>query len=195
MRSEPARGQALLELAIFGSLTLIAVAFLIQIGLRVNYQQETDQQTFRRAMKIAQSEGSMESASIIHYQFRDRQVPDPSDGFSMMPRTLTQGMANVVWGEHLAVGDRNDRRSQERFIFQVNSTQREFREEDFKVRQGRNIPIVTKVERQLTSSGGVQQSNAASSQLSTTTTQATTLTLKRGQTVPSAVTSGVDWNW
>lgn len=198
MRSEPKRGQALIEFAIIGSLALLALAFLIQIGLRVNYQQEMDQQTFRRAMKIAQSEGSIESASINYNQFRDRQLPDPSDGFSMMPRTLTEGTANVIWGEHLAVGDEDDRNSQTRIMFQVNDALREFRDEDFSPRRGGgspSLPHVTQVTRQQNSSGSVQQSDAKTSSLSTTTTQTTALTLKSSDTVAGAVTSSVDWNW
>ena len=71
MPSEPRRGQALIEFAIVGSIALMALAFLIQIGLRMNYQQEMDQQTFRRAMKIAQSENAIESARISYNQYRE----------------------------------------------------------------------------------------------------------------------------
>ena len=95
MKMTPNAGQALVELAIFGSLGLMALTFLIQMGLRLNYQQELQQQTFRRALLMAKCEGDgfkplvecvkrvpgvsddEESQATVLNQFRDRQMPIP----------------------------------------------------------------------------------------------------------------------
>lgn len=97
------RGQAMLEVAITGSLALVALAFFIQIALRQNYQQEIEQQTFRRALRMAHSFGDEERPAISYHHFRDRQLPDPADAFGIIPRTLTTSTSSVTWGEFLTL--------------------------------------------------------------------------------------------
>lgn len=116
----PLNGQALVEFAIFGSLFLMALAFLVQIGLRMNYQQEIEQQTFRRAMNAAQQEGDEESQLTTYYQVRQRQIPDPSDGFAVQPRVRTESSATVVWSEFLTFLDRG-RDSQPRTLVHLDN--------------------------------------------------------------------------
>lgn len=48
-------GQALLELAIFGSIILMLLGVLINYGLRYNYQQQAEQRAYRRALAKAYS--------------------------------------------------------------------------------------------------------------------------------------------
>lgn len=121
----------MVEFAITGSLALVALALLIQVGLRANYQQEIDQQTFRRAQRIAQNEGDEESQAIVLTHFRDRQVPNPSLGFVLTPRMSTQSNATVTWGEWLTFLA-EDRDSQPRIEILVNDTQQTFRSEDIR---------------------------------------------------------------
>jgi len=191
-------GQALLEFAIFGSLALFALAFLIQIGLRVNYQQEIDQQTFRRALAKSDSYSVVEPPGVTYLQFRDRQIPSPADGFAVMPRVATQGAASVVWGTFQANTDVDDRDGQYLTVVRVNGTTQEFRgDEERGDFQGlpEDAPLISRVNRTLTSRGTVQQTDAASSSLSTATDQTTTVTLKNNASVSSTVSSGVDWSW
>ena len=190
-------GQALIEFAVFGSLALLALAFMIQIGLRANYQQEIDQQTFRRALDVADSYSDIEPVSVSYLQFRDRQIPDPSEGFGIMPRAATTGQAEVVWGTYLGFADKDDRRSQPLTIVRVNNAEREFRSDDFKNAPD-DLPLYTRIDRTLTSAGTIRQTrqpNAESSSLATRTTQTTTVTLKNDAKVSSSVSSGVNWNW
>jgi len=128
--------QALVEFAIFGSLFLVALAFLVQIGLRMNYQQEIEQQTFRRAMSAAQQEGDEESQMTTYYQVRHRQIPDPSDGFAVQPRVRTESAATVVWSEFLTFLDRG-RDSQPRTLVHLDNTPpgEPIRAEDLKKQQ------------------------------------------------------------
>ncbi len=98
-------GQALTEFAVMGGIALMALTFLIQIGLRMNYQQELEQDTFRRALAEARAEWNddnskdNESHSVQYYQLRNRELPDPGQGFAIMPKTLTQANATVLWGK------------------------------------------------------------------------------------------------
>src|SRR3989338_365860 len=92
-------GQAMIELAIFGSFAILALGFLIQIGLRQNFQQEIEQTAFRRALIFAKSEGDEESQSVQYSYFRNRRAPNPSDGFAVTPRSLTQGSSTLTLRE------------------------------------------------------------------------------------------------
>lgn len=188
------RGQALLEFAIFGSLALLALAFLIQVGLQVNYQQEIDQAAFRTALAKADSYSVVEPAAVQHLEFRDRQMPSPADGFAVMPRVLTSSGATVVWGTFLARTDRDDRQSDPLTVVRVNATQREFRKRDFDGTP-EDDPLFSRITRSATSAGSVRQTDATSSRLSTTTNQTTTVVLKNNDTVSSTISSNVNWNW
>ena len=128
---QPRGGQALVEMAIIGGITLVAVGFLIQIGLRMSYQQEIEQQAFRQALRIAEGESNdRESQATSVMRFRDRHVPDPSQGVAITPRVSTQGGATVTWGRFLTfLADDHD--SQPRIVVQVNDTRRDFRSGDF----------------------------------------------------------------
>ena len=127
-RRESEWGQALTELAVFGSVALAALAFLIQIGLQMNYQQEIDQNTFRRALQAARDEwnddNSMdpESHSVQYYQFRNRELPDPNEGFAIMPRTMTQANATVLWGKWKTFLEAGDRSSEPKIITTIDDT-------------------------------------------------------------------------
>lgn len=181
-------GQALLEFALFGSVALLALAFMIQIGLTMNYQQEIEQQTFRRALRIAQSEAAdVESQSVQVQQYRDRQVPDPSEGFGMMSRVMTQAGATVTWGEYLTfLAD--DRESQPRIVYFVNtSPPAEFRSEDFPESDEPDVRAI----HQVSISKGRSYQNSSGSGLKTTTTQQTTLELRNGKQVPTGAPSQV----
>jgi hypothetical protein len=189
-----ARGQALLEFAIFGTLALTALAFLIQLGLRANYQQEVEQQTFRRALRIAKGEDEVESQAVQVLQFRDRQIPDPSMAFSIMPRTLSQAGASVTWAEHLTALDDKDERSEPLIVFRVNQTERNYRAKDFQS-AGRS-PVL--IDREMTSAGtitqtGVEGSGAKAAE-SVTTGQTTTITLN-GKSVSSTLNTNATFNW
>lgn len=197
-------GQALVELAIMGSLGLMALAFFIQIGLRLNYQQELQQQTFRRALLMAKCEGDEEepivecvtraqgvnddeeSQATVLNHFRDRQMPNPLLGFGIRPRTTTSASATVTWGERLTfLAD--DRDSQPRLAVRLNDQQRSYRSEDL----NENQPFVRRIEKELqTDEAEVNQTGMVTS-LSTQTTERTTLRLgtNRDPEMTSTITS------
>lgn len=187
-------GQAFIELAIVGSLALLALAVLIRIGLGMNYKQEIEQQAFRLALRAAKNEGDEESPVVSYQFFRDRRVPDPSQGFAIMPGSLTQGSGSATWGEYLTFLD-DSRDSQARILVKLNNaSEKEFRSEDLDEDQ----PFVSDINKHIQSTGVIAQSNARSS-LATTTDETTTLVfhLKDGgaDAVSSTESSHVNLNW
>lgn len=79
-------GQALLELAIFGSLVIMLLGVLVSYGLRFGFQQEAQQEAFREAYKGARAWGecpedeTCDKPSAVSYTvIKDRHIPNPSD--------------------------------------------------------------------------------------------------------------------
>lgn len=89
-------GQALTELAIFGSILLLCVATLLQYGLEANYQQQVQMEAFRKAQKIAfYRSGPNASTSLV--LVKDKAYPDPRDQFGFPERYPVAASENVVW--------------------------------------------------------------------------------------------------
>ncbi len=193
-RSE--RGQAFLELAIFGTLALIALAFVLRMGLTANYQQEIDQQTFRWAQRLAsnidkETNGrGPHSVTVIH--IRDRQMPDPGDGFATMPRVLTQASSVVTWGRFLhRLTD--DPESQPLTIVQVNDAQRHFTEKELDP----DAELIGQINTTAIATGTSSQDQAGS-RLRSTMSHETELSLNTkspSAPVGSALTSDVELDW
>lgn len=192
----------MIELAIFGSLALLALAFLIQIGLRQNFQQEIEQTAFRRALRVAHSEnkeivGSLgwntieeESQAISYNYFRNRRLPNPSDGFAVAPRSLTQGSGTVTWGEWLTYLT-DDRDSQPRIIVNLDDQQAlDARSEDFPKDQ----PLVRHIHKDLNGAAQIEQWPTETSQASISS-ETTEVTLSGGETVSSSQDTNISRAW
>jgi len=188
------RGQAFAELAVMGTLALMALGFLIQLGLQLGFQQEIDQETFRASMATTHAFLFDPPITVQYMQFRDRQIPDVEQGFGIMPRTLTSSDVGLTWSSHLHLTAEGDRDSMPLTVVNVNGTVGQFREEDLDVGAPTD-PLLTKVNRQLNANGTVTQPNATSSSTNTNTNQSTTVTLKNGSQVTGAIGSNVTWNW
>ena len=188
------RGQAMLEFAVMASVALLALGLLIQIGLRMNYQQEIEQQTFRRAMRAAVNfdvTGRRPPQAVTYYHYRDRQMPDPSDGFAMMPRMTTESRSMSVWGKFLSFLARDDD-SRPRVVVNLNGTQAVFNSDDLTGQAG----LVDKIARGVHSEGGIITTNQGTNLVTTTTTNATmTLNTKGNDAVSSELTSQSTFNW
>jgi hypothetical protein len=195
-------GQALVEFAIFGSLALLALAFLIQIGLEINYQQEIDQGAFRRALVEGKEEGDYESQNLTYIMVRERQMPDPSQPFAIMPRRRTEAASTVVWGERLAhLADEYE--SEPRTILDFNRTKvgadfpewRHSDEIDEPGGQGEHKPWLAKSRTDGVSTG-TSWENPTDTGLGTVSTEITTLTLNNRKvgTLRSSLTGGCDFS-
>lgn len=72
------KGQALLELAIFGSILIMLLGVLINYGLKYNSQQQVMQQAFRKVLGLAADRGS-----ASYTLFKEQNIPDPSNPFAV----------------------------------------------------------------------------------------------------------------
>jgi len=86
------KGQALLELAVFGSILLTLLGILISYGLKNNYQQRLKQQAFRKAMSSSYSNklGRSDSYMII----KDVHIPSPLNPFGVGSVIPVSGQSN-----------------------------------------------------------------------------------------------------
>ena len=83
------KGQALVELAVFGMFLIMILGVLINYGMRYNLQQEASMIAFRRALKIASDPNRGSGAYMISHE---RSIPEATDMFgigSKMPITAS----------------------------------------------------------------------------------------------------------
>lgn len=73
-----ARGQALLELAIFGSLLILLLGALVNYGLNADSTQQSMMASFRKALSLAPGPGRA-SVTVV----RDKHFPNPAHPFAM----------------------------------------------------------------------------------------------------------------
>ncbi len=92
----PQKGQALMELAIFGSVLLFCLAMLVQYGMEANYQQQVEMEAFRKAQKMAFNRSGPNAATSL-VLIKDKGIPDPRDQFGYAERNPTVSGQNVVW--------------------------------------------------------------------------------------------------
>lgn len=93
------RGQALLELAIFGSLLLLLLGALLNYGLNAEYNQQVMMESFRKALGIAAGQGTG-AVSVV----RDNPLPNPSNPFAVGSVLPVAASANVTSNFRMAEG-------------------------------------------------------------------------------------------
>ena len=77
-------GQALVELAIFGSFLLLVLGSMVSLGLNADYRQQALMQAYRRAMwSAARSSSDNVPSSVSQTVMIDRIIPDPSHPFAI----------------------------------------------------------------------------------------------------------------
>jgi len=90
-------GQALLELAVFGSLVLLLLGTLIVYGLRYDFQQQAQMEVFRKALEMSyQLDSDNQVVGSASYTLvKDRHIPDPSNPFGVGQVTPVIASASV----------------------------------------------------------------------------------------------------
>lgn len=126
------QGQAMLELAIFGALTIGALGFLIRIGMKMNYDQEIRMAAFRRALAAASADNQtdMDAMGTAFHYVADRQMPSPNDGFMSLLRERTEASAFVEWGDRLS------------FAFAIDKNEDGFTDDGFKDLGYKTQPLI-----------------------------------------------------
>ena len=78
------KGQAILELAVFGSILIMLLGVLVSYGMKYNFQQRIMQQAFRKALvSAAESRQSNKPTSVSHIVIEDRHISSPSNAFAV----------------------------------------------------------------------------------------------------------------
>ncbi len=90
-------GQALVELAVFGSLLLLLLGYLVNTVLGYDYQMQAKTEAFRRSLSSAAVSSLLSSPlSTSHLLIQDRQLADPSDPFALGPVSPVMATAGVT---------------------------------------------------------------------------------------------------
>ena len=90
-------GQALAELAVFGSLLLVLLGYLVSNVLRYDFQQQAKMEAFRRSLASAsETVFSTAPVSISTVLLEDRHIPNPQDPFGVGQITPTMAQAGVT---------------------------------------------------------------------------------------------------
>ena len=87
------KGQALIELAVFGGIFMMIMAAMLSYGLRYNYIQSAQQLAYRRAMKIA---SDPDRGSSSYTLMMDKHIPDPADPFAIGTTMPIMASASVT---------------------------------------------------------------------------------------------------
>jgi hypothetical protein len=91
------KAQSLAELATFGAILFLVLAFLIRWGMYYNYAQDVGMRAFRMAMVEAHNNDAPDaSGSVVIVE--DKHIPDPRDKFGIGDVVSVQGSGNVVMG-------------------------------------------------------------------------------------------------
>lgn len=88
------RGQALLELAVFGSLMIFALGALVKFGLNADFSQQAAMASFRQALNSA-TEAPLDGkpTSVSHLHMSDRHIPNPANPFAIGSVSPTSAQA------------------------------------------------------------------------------------------------------
>lgn len=91
------KAQALLELAIFGTLLVMLLGVLINYGLRYNFQHQAMQETFREVLAASKAKNDYATYAVI----KDKHIPDPTDPFATGSFVPISDSESVVWSNEL----------------------------------------------------------------------------------------------
>lgn len=98
------RGQTITELAVFGSLLLLVLAYFVRWGIILNHQQYLNMRAFRLALTAAYYDApclTPNNASSTVVLAQDKRVPDPQDTTGLGTFQTAQAQSTVVWGDNL----------------------------------------------------------------------------------------------
>lgn len=100
-------GQALLELAVFGSIILFCLGLLLQYGLRMNYNEFSRMANFRKALALAVARSQQNTINrynqnINFMTIQDKSIPNPADPYGIKERYPYISAYSVVYSNKLS---------------------------------------------------------------------------------------------
>ena len=150
LRSRQA-GQAAIELAIFGSLILLALGIFVRYGLNANYSQRLKMDAYGKA----RAEMNSEAESTTYIVLRDKPIPNPTNPFGIASRDSVFFSSETV-GRLSGVFDTPEYPSESelltdpvlpRLIYDINGTAYQFTTAAFKYHPYDGQELKTKVHR------------------------------------------------
>jgi hypothetical protein len=149
MRNMNKKGQAIAELAIFGSIILLVFGVLLSFLQQMNNQQYVQMETFRRALKKActyqgqQDEGA--GASVQYTSIENRRNINLAGGFRQGTPSTASGSSNVFWAvPKVAKGVQAD----SLLVFKINEDEKTINYKDYAAgsrydEEGKERPVYT----------------------------------------------------
>ncbi len=95
------KGQALVELATFGTILLFCLGMLVSFGLQANYQQETEMKAFRQSMQQSYNSTRGPSAGAEVNLTEDKVGIDTQSPYGVSERYPFTAGAKVTWNTNL----------------------------------------------------------------------------------------------
>lgn len=111
------KGQAVVELAIFGTLILFIFGILLSYGQSLNYKQKLKMEVFRKAMQAAYDK----NRSVSYTLKRDIRQADLFSGFGFGQPSGASASASVMWQKG-AAGDPKTSGQSSLSYYQINDT-------------------------------------------------------------------------
>lgn len=128
------RGQALVELATFGTVLLFCLGMLVNYGLQANYQQELEMRAFRQAMQESYNNNSKgPNAGAEANLIEDRVGISTQDAYGVSERYAFGAGSRVTWNNNI-MDDYVDEAGNLRYAY--------LPETDFQI-NGQNHPYTT----------------------------------------------------
>lgn len=91
------KGQALLELTVFGAIIIMLLGVLINYGMRYNFQVQAMQEAFRKALGYAsKSNDNGNPTSVSYIMIKDKHIPQPANPFGIGSVIPISASANVT---------------------------------------------------------------------------------------------------
>lgn len=136
MRYKHKKGQAVVEMALFGSLVLLILGSLLSYIQRQNDQQYVQMEAFRRALEKGctylgtDSEGA--GASVQYTLLQTRKHSDVGGGFRKGSSQTLSGSSNVFWAvPRIAEDEDDDVEPDSLIIFRINDDEKQWKYRDF----------------------------------------------------------------
>lgn len=92
------KGQSLSELAIFGALLLLVLAFFVRYSMMSSHQQESQMKGFRYALDKSSRDSNIGGNPTTVSYIKDKPVADPRNPFGMGDWVTTYGGGSIIWG-------------------------------------------------------------------------------------------------
>jgi hypothetical protein len=89
------KAQSMTEMAVFGSLLLMVLAWLIQMGMTYTEQQKLNMEAFRTALGVAAEDNATNHTQLVYV--KDVHIPNPQDKLGMGSRQTLGAGDYVTW--------------------------------------------------------------------------------------------------